>query len=244
MGKNTPNTHPSAGTQQASQSVQIASSLRTSRATDARETLPFVPPLTIPSATATIPRCDASMVHDPVSAHQCARELRRYFTAMTTDQGSVNAYLRTKVLTASPEELRLMLLDGALKFAAQAREGLEAGNHEQSYNGFTQCRAIITELIVSIRPEFDPELFGKVRALYTFMFSRLVDASREKSAEKLDEVIKLLQYERETWAMLMDKLNIDRQSTADMSLASAGPSSNGAAPAGQSPRRAAISVEG
>ena len=136
-----------------------------------------------------------------------------------------------------------MLLDGALKFAAQAREGLDAGNHEQSYNGFTQCRAIITELIVSIRPEFDPELFGKVRALYTFMFSRLVDASREKSAEKLDEVIKLLQYERETWAMLMDKLNIDRQNSADSSLASA-EASKAPAGTGQSPRRAAISVEG
>ena len=28
-----------------------------------------------------------------------------------------NAYLRTKVMTASPEELRLMLLDGAIRFA-------------------------------------------------------------------------------------------------------------------------------
>ena len=37
----------------------------------------------------------------------------------------VNEYLRTRVLTASPEELRLMLLDGALKYAMQAREGLE-----------------------------------------------------------------------------------------------------------------------
>ena len=37
-----------------------------------------------------------------------------------------NAYLRTKVMTASPAELRLMLLDGAIKFANQAREGLQA----------------------------------------------------------------------------------------------------------------------
>ncbi|MEO1059304.1 MAG: flagellar export chaperone FliS, partial [Actinomycetota bacterium] len=30
-----------------------------------------------------------------------------------------NPYLKTKVMTASPEELRLMLYDGALKFCRQ-----------------------------------------------------------------------------------------------------------------------------
>ena len=31
------------------------------------------------------------------------------------------AYLKTKVLTASPAELRLMLIDGAIRFSEQAR---------------------------------------------------------------------------------------------------------------------------
>jgi flagellar secretion chaperone FliS len=163
---------------------------------------------------------------------------------MTTDQGSVNAYLRTRVLTASPEELRLMLLDGALKFASQAGEGLRTKNHELAYNGFSQCRAIITELIVSIRPEFDPELFGKVRALYTFMFTRLVDANRERSLEKLEEVVQLLTYERETWAMLMDKLQIDRQRSSEARITEPTPGQGTSSASSNQPRRATISVEG
>ncbi len=117
-----------------------------------------------------------------------------------------NAYLRTKVMTASPAELRLMLLEGAVKFAMQAREGLEAKDYEKSYEGFTSCRNIIIELINGIRPEHDPELTGRVRALYLFIFKELFESSFEKNIPRLDKVIELLEYERETWVMLMEKL--------------------------------------
>jgi flagellar protein FliS len=121
-----------------------------------------------------------------------------------------NAYLRTKVLTATPEELRLMLLDGAIKFACQGREGLSTRNYELSFTGISQCRDIVLELITSIKPEVDPELAGRIRAVYTFMYTTLVEASMEKSVPKVEQVIKLLEYERETWALLLQKLADER----------------------------------
>jgi flagellar protein FliS len=131
---------------------------------------------------------------------------------MTVETNPANAYLRTKVLTASPEELRLMLLDGAIKFAYQGREGLAARNYEASFNGISQCRNIVLELLTTIRPEYDPELCDRVKALYTFFYTELVEASMQKSLPKIDGVIKLLEYERETWVMLMDKLAEERAS--------------------------------
>jgi flagellar secretion chaperone FliS len=125
-------------------------------------------------------------------------------------ESPTNAYLRTKVLTASPEELRLMLLDGALKFAHQGREGLVARNHEQSYNGISQCRDIVLELLTTIKPQFDPALCARVKDIYSFLYTQLVDASMEKSIPKLDGVIKVLEYERETWALLIDQLARER----------------------------------
>ncbi|TVQ61117.1 MAG: flagellar export chaperone FliS [Phycisphaerales bacterium] len=129
--------------------------------------------------------------------------------------GSANAYLRTKVMTASPEELRLMLLDGAIKFARQGREGLEAKNFEQSFSGISQCRAIVVELMTSVRPEVDPELIERVRSLYTYLFSQLTEAGLEKSPRIMDHVIELLEYERETWVMLMDQLTEARAQGRD-----------------------------
>ena len=151
---------------------------------------------------------------------------------MSVETNPANAYLRTKVLTASPEELRLMLLDGAIKFARQGREGLAVRDFEASYNGISQSRDIVLELITSIKPEHDPELCERVKAVYTFMYSEMVAASMEKNIPKLDSVIKLLEYERETWSMLMDQLASERGGSTVAPNSPAQPES-----------RAAISVE-
>ncbi|UCD74943.1 MAG: flagellar export chaperone FliS [Phycisphaerales bacterium] len=117
-----------------------------------------------------------------------------------------NAYLRTQVMTANPAELRLMLFDGAIRFAEQGREGLGKKDYEQAYNGVTRCQAILMELINSLCPEQDPDLCRKLSALYTFMYTRLMNASSERNPAIVDEVLNLLRYERETWSLLMKKL--------------------------------------
>ncbi|MBN8597631.1 MAG: flagellar protein FliS [Planctomycetes bacterium] len=119
---------------------------------------------------------------------------------------TANTYLRTRVMTASREELRLLLLEGAIKFATQAREGLLARNFEQVFTGTDNARNIIVELITSVQSAPNPELAEKVRSLYTFFYVRLTEASFEKSLEKFEEIIGLLEYERETWVMLMNKV--------------------------------------
>ena len=127
-----------------------------------------------------------------------------------TQTATVNAYLRTKVFTASPEELRLLLLDGAVKFARQGREGLASRDFEASYSGISQCRNIILELINTMRPEHDPVLCERIGALYTFIYSELVAANLERDIARMDRVIGLIEFERETWSMLMQQLASER----------------------------------
>lgn len=129
---------------------------------------------------------------------------------MAHDTTTANAYLRTKVLTAPPEQLRLMLLDGAIRFANQGREALGRKDFEGIYLGISQCRAIVFELMTTIGPDAEPELAQRVRALYTYMYTRLLEASTERNPTKLDEVIELLAFERQTWAMFLDKLAAER----------------------------------
>ncbi len=131
---------------------------------------------------------------------------------MTATANTANAYLRTKVLTASPEELRLMLLDGAIKFLRQGRDGLERKDHEASYDGFSKCRNILLELMNSVRPDIAPELCSRVTGLYTFMYTRLVEAGFERDLAKADKVLEMLEFERETWVLAMRKAAEERQS--------------------------------
>lgn len=156
-------------------------------------------------------------------------------------QDKASAYLRSKVFSASPEELRLMLLDGAIRFARQGREGLATKNFELSFSGLSSCKNILLELVTSMKVEIAPELCAKMRALYMFMYSRLIDANLEKSPAIVDEVIKLLEYERETWVLVMQRLVEERAAGISHETATPIPS----APAAPSPgRRVPLSIEG
>lgn len=122
------------------------------------------------------------------------------------NQPAVNPYLRTKVMTATPEELRLMLYDGALKFCRQGRTAIDEGRVEDSYNNILRAQKIVLELSTSLKHSVLPELCDKLAALYTYIYRRLIEANMNRDAEALDEAIRLIEYERETWQMLMRKL--------------------------------------
>lgn len=134
---------------------------------------------------------------------------------MSSLSNTADAYLKTRVLTANPEQLRLMLLDGAIKFARQGQAGLRSGNFEASYEGFSQSRAIVMELIVTIQHEHDPVLAGRVKSVLSFIYSQMVDASMDKDADKMEEPIRLLEFERETWAMFIERMAGSTDDTPD-----------------------------
>lgn len=116
-----------------------------------------------------------------------------------------DAYLRSKVLSARPEELRLMLIEGAIKFARQGGQGISTKNWELAYNGLSRAKNILLELISSLRPEIAPDICNRLSALYMFMYRRLLDANLEKNPAIVDEVVELLEYDRETWLMVIEK---------------------------------------
>ena len=124
------------------------------------------------------------------------------------------SYLRTRVLTATPEQLQMMLFDGAVRFAEQGRLALIAKNWEQSYNNISRCQKIISELIASLRPDVSPELCGKLSGLYNFAYRKLIEANIEHKVEALDEAVSVLKYQRETWGLLLQQLGKDKAAKA------------------------------
>jgi flagellar protein FliS len=119
-------------------------------------------------------------------------------------------------MTASPAELRNMLLDGAIRFAEIARAGIDKREWEAVFTGISRTQAILMELINGLRPEHSPELCQRLAALYTYMYTRLMKASNEKDPAIIDEVIDLLRYERQTWDMVQAKLIEENSAAADM----------------------------
>ena len=123
-------------------------------------------------------------------------------------------YLRTRVLTATPEQLQLMLYDGALRFCEQARIGLESKKFEDSYTNISRAQKIITELSGNLKHDVFPELCGKLASLYNFAFRKLVDANVNHHVASLNEAVSVLKFQRETWVMLLDQLGKKKAAAA------------------------------
>ena len=129
-------------------------------------------------------------------------------------QAAQQQYLRTRVMTATPEQLQMMLYDGAIRFCEQAKAALEAHDFERSYNMISRVQKIITEMSCTLKRDLMPELCDKLSALYGYVYKKLIEANVQHSVEAIDEALELLHYQRETWAMLLDQLGKQKAAVA------------------------------
>ncbi|OCL27608.1 flagellar export chaperone FliS [Orenia metallireducens] len=108
-------------------------------------------------------------------------------------------YKNAQYETASPEQLLLMLYNGAIKFGRQAKEALENGDIQLSNNRLKRVQAIISELIVTLDMEKGGEIAENLYSLYEYMNRRLIQANIRKDSEIVEEVLGLLQDLKEGW---------------------------------------------
>jgi flagellar protein FliS len=132
-------------------------------------------------------------------------------------------YLRTKVLTATAEQLQLMLFDGAIRFGEQARVALQNKNYEASYQLLTKTSAIVNQLICALKEDVSPDLCKKLKGLYAYVYRKVVDANLNHHMESLDEAISILKHQRETWVMLMEQLTKTKAAAAASQIPIPGP---------------------
>lgn len=121
-----------------------------------------------------------------------------------------NEYLRNAILTASPEQLHLMLYDGAVRFTRQGIEGIEAQQWDKAFNGFSRAQKIVLEMLNSLNYDVDRELCTRMAGLYNYIYRQMVQACAERNAAAGADALKLLEYQRETWVLLIDKLRQER----------------------------------
>lgn len=119
--------------------------------------------------------------------------------------------MRDAVLTATPEQLQLMLYDGAIRFCNQARDAIGRKDFETSYDRLTRAQNIVLEMQNGLRFDINPELCSRVSAIYSFLYRKLLDANIQRSVGEIDDALRVLQIERETWQLLVEKVNRIRQ---------------------------------
>ena len=116
-----------------------------------------------------------------------------------------SAYLETQVATAPPQKLRLMLIEGAIRFARQTQEHWLKRDFEAALESLIRCREIVSELIAGVNADASP-LARRVCGIYIFLFSTLTEAQLTRDANQLASAIRILEEERETWRQICEQL--------------------------------------
>lgn len=113
------------------------------------------------------------------------------------------AYNNSKILTASPAELTLMLYDGAIKFTNIAIMAIEKHDIEKAHNNIVKTERIILEFQATLDDKYP--VAKDFYAVYTYLIQRLREANLKKDSEILEEVLKHLRTMRDTWKEVMAK---------------------------------------
>ena len=109
------------------------------------------------------------------------------------------AYRETSVMTASPEQLVVMLYDGAVRFLRQAEGAMLGGTWLQASEKLSRAEAIIDELLATLDMEAG-EIAERLQAIYVFCKTRLIEARLDRDPGRVDQVGRLLAELRDAWA--------------------------------------------
>lgn len=114
---------------------------------------------------------------------------------------ALNKYKQNTVTTATPEELTLMLYDGAIKFMNIGKYSIENKDIERTNSSLIRAQDIINELNYSLNMDYD--ISKEMRDLYDFILARLVDANIAKDIVAIEEALEIVYEMRDTWKEVM-----------------------------------------
>ena len=113
-------------------------------------------------------------------------------------------YNTSKVLTAKPAELTLMLYEGAIKFCNIAISGVEESDIQKAHINIIKVQKIIDylrqtlDMSYPVAQDFDN--------IYSYLSQRLIEANMNKDLDILNEINTHLHSIRDNWKLVMEKV--------------------------------------
>ena len=114
-------------------------------------------------------------------------------------------YLQAEVVTATPQKLQLMLVEAAIKNVHRTKKAWEEERFEAGFESLSRAQDIVAEILSTVDKEGNPDLAGKIASIYVFIFRCLAEGGMTHDAQKLDDALRVLTSERETWRQVCEK---------------------------------------
>jgi flagellar protein FliS len=112
------------------------------------------------------------------------------------------AYRESAVLSAQPEQLVVMLYDGARRFLHQAAIAMGEGQVELAHRKLRRTEDILLHLREVLDMEQGGEIATRLESIYMFCQSYLLKARLDRDPAKIDRVSAMLGELRDAWATI------------------------------------------
>lgn len=112
-------------------------------------------------------------------------------------------YQNSRIMTATPAQLTLMLYEGAIKFCNIAIMAIEQGNIQKAHDNIKKVENIINEFRSTLNYKY--EVANDFENVYRYIYDRLVEANIHKDKEILEEVLVHLRSMKDTWEEIMKR---------------------------------------
>jgi len=127
---------------------------------------------------------------------------------MNPQMAMANAYKNQQILTAPPEQLTLLLYNGALRFLNESIQALEAGDIAKAHNANLRVQDIVNELMTTLDMKY--ELSKNLAALYDYILYCLIEGNIKKDVQQLLNAKAILEDMRNTWQEAMKLAHKDK----------------------------------
>ncbi len=119
-----------------------------------------------------------------------------------------NIYKNQQIMTASPQQLTLLLYNGALRFLNESILAMEQGNMEKSHNANLRVQDIVREFVVTLDMSY--EISKTWAQLYEYTEYCLIQGNIKKNVEQLHQAKNVLQELREAWVGAMKQNQLEQ----------------------------------
>ncbi len=116
-------------------------------------------------------------------------------------------YLETKILTATPHQLHLMVIDGAIRHATSAEVALLSSDFARAEEQLSRANQFVAELIAGLDSAQQPDLVDRLKSVFIFVQRTLAEAERRRDPRRIADSLAVLRLHRQTWLDLGAKLS-------------------------------------
>lgn len=115
------------------------------------------------------------------------------------------SYKEQQIMTSSPEELTLLLYNGAIRFINESITAIDMGDLQEAHNANLRAQKIVNEFMMTLDMQY--EISKTWLSLYEYILYCLFQGNIKKDKEELLKANLLLSELRKAWTLAMKKVS-------------------------------------